>query len=143
MPRAMQVIPFRPEHLEGFDVQPAQAETFALQRDAHSAGFGQAWTVMHGTSIACGGIIEVWPGRGYVWALLSRRAGPHMLALTRIARLAIKACKLPRLEMVCDARHAAACRWAAMLGFQRETYKPLRAYLPGGAPAHLFARILE
>lgn len=136
----IKVTKFLPAHLDGFEVQATQAETFSLQPD--NGQFGEAWSaLLAGRAIACGGIIEVWPGRAYLWGLLSVHAAPHMLALTRIARMGIAACHSPRIEMATDAADLAACRWPRLLGMEQETVLPLLSYLPGGRSAHLFSRI--
>lgn len=136
------VAPFVPAHLIGFEVQPSQRSSFELQPDAMSASFGDAWTaLLDGKALSCGGFVELWPGRAYLWGLLSIHAGPHMLALTRIARFAIGLAPYRRVEMAADAAYPEAGRWAGLLGMQCETPEPMRSFLPGGRDAYLYARV--
>jgi len=138
----IEVVPFAPAHLVGFNVQPAQRSAFALQPDAVSAPFGQAWTALaDGVPVGCAGFVEVWDGRAYAWALLAAHAGPHMIALTRAIRCVLAQAPFRRVEMAVDADFPQAARWAALLGFKCETPEPMRAYLPDGSDAYLYAKV--
>jgi hypothetical protein len=136
----MILTPFNPWHLREIDVQAAQREHY------EAAGpnlAGPAWSAfVNGKPIASAGVIEMWPGRGYAWALLSQGAGPYMLALTRAIRSRLDGLGFTRLEMAVDADFPAGIRWARMLGFECETPEPMRAYSPSGRAAYLFARIV-
>jgi hypothetical protein len=131
------VIPFVPEHLRQLDVQPAQLDWY----EAAVPGMEHAWTAVTDRPIACGGVIELWPQRGYLWALLDRNVGPHMLALTRVIRSRLDGLGYRRLEMTVDASFSAAVRWARMLGFECETPVPMRAFTPAGHACYLFSRV--
>jgi|JI9StandDraft_2_1071091.scaffolds.fasta_scaffold04911_5 hypothetical protein len=137
-----QVVPFEPEHILQLDVQEAQRLTDDEQARALAAPFGWAWTGMvDGVPVACAGLVEVWQGRAYAWALLARTAGPWMAAITRAVRRALKASTFDRIEMAVDAGFVAGQRWALLLGFELETPRPLRRYLPGGRDAYLYAMV--
>lgn len=136
----MIIVPFDPAHLRGFVPQPAQAEDFAWQPAAPAAELGEAYTVIQeGRAICCAGIMPIWPGRAYSWALLAADAGPYMLGLTREVRRVVGASPHARIEMYVDPGHKASIRWACMLGFEFECQA--RKYLPRGRDAYLFARI--
>lgn len=66
-----------------------------------------------------------------------------MVALTRAVRRVLDAPGYKRLEMCVDAEHPAAIRWAELLGFERETPKPMRAFTPAGRAAYLYGRVRE
>lgn len=135
----MKVIPFQPEHLRLVAVQPAQRSE--MRAEQFDTAFGQAWTaVAGGVPIGCGGLVEVWVGRAYAWALVGVDAGPHMRSLTREIRSRIAASGFRRVEMAVDAEFDAGRRWAELLGFRCETPEPMRSYLPNGRAAYLYAR---
>jgi len=137
-----EIIPFAPEHILQLDVQDAQRLTDEEQAQALAAPFGWAWTgLVNGVPVACAGLVEVWQGRAYAWALLARTAGPWMAAITRAVRRALRATPFDRIEMAVEAGFAAGQRWAVMLGFELETPQPLRRYLPGGRDAYLYAMV--
>lgn len=137
----MKVIKFEPHHARLIRPHAAQAE----EAESLAAGVprgGNAYTAVHdGVPIACFGYVLLWPGRGYAWALLDEESGPHMLALTRAIRSLLHAEQLPRVEMAVAADFAAGCRWAELLGFERESDRPARKYFPNGCDAWLYARV--
>lgn len=136
------IIPFEPTHIQQLDVQDAQRLTDDDQARALAAPFGLAWTgAVDGVPVACAGLVEVWPGRAYAWALLARNAGPWMVAITRGVRRALKAAPFDRIEMAVDSGFLAGQRWALMLGFELETPLPARRYLPGWRDAYLYAMV--
>jgi hypothetical protein len=97
--------------------------------------------VREGVPVACFGVVTVWEGRGYCWALLDRDAGVCMLPLTRAIRSLIEAASFRRIEMAVDAGFDAGCRWAELLGFKRENDRPARLFFPDGRDAWLYARV--
>lgn len=138
----MIVLEFLPEHVAQMRAQPAQARE--VNAESLAAPFGQAWTAMlDGHPIACAGVVEVWRGRAYAWALLSDEAGPHMLRLTREIRSRLERLPFRRVEMAVDAGFPEAARWARVLGFWLETPNPMRGYLPNGRDAWLYARLKD
>lgn len=109
--------------------------------EALAMPYGLSWTALDGDEpICCAGVVEVWEGRAYAWALLSEYAGPHLLTLTRVIRSRLASLRYRRVEMAVDAGFDAGCRWAKMLGFRLETPAPMRGYLPNGRSAWLYAR---
>jgi len=138
--RAMIVVPFEALHLRMIRVQPSQIAEYA-HADALDSPTGLAWTAFaDGEPLACAGLVEVWEGRAYAWAILSVDAGRYMLALTRGIRSRLAAAPFRRIEMAVDAGFAAGARWAQLLGFRCETPEPMTAYLPNGRAAYLYAR---
>lgn len=138
----IQIVPFEPEHADAMDVQIAQRMTPEERQQAMGESFGDAWTAMvDGEPVACAGLVPVWFGRAYAWALLSERAGAHMVAITRAVRRALDMGEFRRVEMAVRAGFAEGERWARLLGFSRETPEPMRAYLPNGQDAYLYAKV--
>lgn len=137
----MNIVPLEPSHLQAIRVQPAQAAEYA-HADALASPTGMGWTALvDGEPVACAGLVEVWEGRAYAWAILSDNAGPYMLPLTREIRSKLDAAPFRRIEMAVDADFDAGARWAEMLGFRCETPAPMAAYLPNGRAAYLYARV--
>lgn len=134
-----EVVPFSPDHVRAMHAQDAQR----VDAGALDAPFGSwAWTgLVDGRPVACAGVLEVWQGRGYAWAILAHDAGHWMLHIHRAVRRGIALCGVRRIEMACAADFPQAARWAQALGFTLETPQPMRAYLPDGRDAYLYARV--
>lgn len=139
----MHVVPFRPEHLSALRLQAAQASAQPLMTVEHGRQIGdqigEAWTGMSdGGPIACAGMIELWEGRAYAWAYLTDIRG-HAKAVHRAVLEALARGRWRRVEMAVDPLHAAAKRWAAHLGFEREGVA--RAWTPDGRDVEIWARV--
>lgn len=103
-----------------------------------------AYTALEGDEVlACGGIIDVWPGRGLGWMFLSQNAGRRMLSITRAVKRAIEAYPLRRIEITVDDGFENGHQWARMLGFRLETPEPMKGYMPDGRAAFQYALTLE
>lgn len=137
----MNIIAFSAEHIGQLNVQAQQLHE--VNAEALSTPYGHAWTAIAGVPIACAGVVELWAGRAYAWAILSQDAGPHLLRLTREIRSRLVELRFRRIEMAVDAGFVAGARWARLLGFVCETPNPMRGYLPGGRDAFLFARVSD
>lgn len=134
----MKLIDFQPHHARL--IVPQEAQKSEVNAQSMAAPYGTAWTAVHdGLPVACGGFIDVWPGRAYAWALIDVDCGPHMLSLTREIRSLVARAPYNRLEMAVDAEFEAGCRWAVLLGFERESLA--RKYLPSGRDAWIYARV--
>ena len=138
----IEVVPLEQSHIDALDVQPAQRMPAEDMRAAMAASYGDAWAALHdGKPIACGGLVKVWEGRAYAWALLGNDARRHMLALTRATRRGLETGGFRRVEMAVQAGFEQGEHWARLLGFSRETPEPMRAYLPNGQDAYLYAKV--
>jgi len=91
--------------------------------------------------VGAGGLRPIWHGRAAAWALLSRNAGPAMLAITRKLSFVLATMPANRIEMTVRANFLPGCRLAAFLGFRLETPVPMRFFFPDGEDAFLFARV--
>jgi hypothetical protein len=137
----MQVIPFESWHIQQIIPQDAQRVPSEHEAALLESSYGLAWTGFSDRPIACAGVVELWPGRAYAWALLDKSAGKHFIAITRAIRDKLNALPYRRIEMAVDEHFEQGHRWAKMLGFNRETTTPMRAYNPDGGNCHLYARI--
>jgi len=139
----LRIAAFRPEHLEALDLQRAQAfsrEHLTQPYLLELATTGPAFTVFAGeTPIFCGGLREYGPERGILWAMISRDAGRHFVALHRRTRALIREWAKERdLFTACQAGFGAGARWLEMLGFTRVC--ALGPYGPAGVPHDLYRR---
>jgi len=134
----MKIVPFAPAHLRAVPLQAAQ-NTLAGYLDVIDTrqldAPGMAFTALDDDGVAgCGGIVELWPGVGQAWAILSGRALSHPLTLTRTAQRELdriaRRCKLSRVQATVADGHGAGARWLAFLGFEVEGL--LVNYGPGG-----------
>ena len=149
--------PFEPCHLDYIDPQRAQlAEFGALMRSPQHARElrykGVALTALGDTPdparfrvLACAGLVPQWRGRAILWGLVSEEARPEeWTAIVRRTRSAIASAHragIVRIEAVADARWRPACRLLEILGFERETARPMELYGPDGSPAHQYAHV--
>lgn len=140
----MRIIALAPEHILAVQLQPAQgyAAAFVTEHQAREivAAKGIGWTAEHdGQVIACAGIVQMHDERGMAWAMLSKDALRHIKTIHRVIANVLDRAPWRRIEMTVDARHAAGCRWAERLGFEREGL--MRAYTPDGRDCFLYARV--
>jgi hypothetical protein len=139
----MEWLAFTAEHLRTLTLQPAQRD-FAerLCDDGYARMLTEAGCAVtacyDGRVFACGGAIELWPGRAQVWSLISADAGPHFVAIVRGMRRFLALQDAHRIEAVVDTNFAAGHRLARMLGFVREG--TMRAY-DQGRDCDLYARV--
>jgi len=136
----------RATHIETIDLQPAQAVLRDRLSEAAIQGLvrSRAIAIVDGADVlVCAGLTQRWPGRAVGWALLSRRIRPNrFLAVHRLIAAALDRAAMRdpgRIEVQIDPGHAAALRWARLLGF--ETEGRMRRYLPDGRDMILMARV--
>ncbi len=139
-------IPFKVEHFGRFKVQPSQMALSAMVSAEQLAAIEQhsfARTgIAGGEIVGVSGVVERHPGVGEAWAFLAADSGPHFVAITRMVREFLGALDYRRVEITCDAEFEPAHRWARLLGFKLEAPR-LRAFLPGGGDASLYALVRE
>ena len=99
-----------------------------------------SWTLLADTEpVACGGTMEMWPGRHQVWVYTTPTAGRCMVRISRLAKLIIEPI-VGRIESTVRADFKQGHRWAKMMGFEVEA--PLmRGYSPRGEDHVGYVRI--
>jgi hypothetical protein len=137
---------FRPEHIEGFQVQPAQYE---LQTHLGYPGYAEAiqgpytWTgLIDGSVVGFAGIQIKWEGRGLGWAMLSTHltARDFLRAHNKVREiLDVAQMRLRRIETAVRSDYEEGHRWAKALGFSPEG--TMRKFTPNGYDAVLYARV--
>ena len=87
-----------------------------------------------GVPIGCGGIIQLWPGVGVCWMVLSEDIGKHGIWLTKTTkefiRRSIEIMQLHRLEATALTDSTRNQSWLELLGFTRERDGIAQLYLP-------------
>lgn len=136
----------REAHVAAIDLQPAQAALRATLTEEVVGNLVRSRGIAitdRRRVLACAGLAPHWPGRSTGWALLSAGIGPNrFIAVHRLIAAALDRHETRhpgRIEIQIDPDHAAALRWATILGFDVEGR--LRRYLPDGRDMILMARI--
>lgn len=142
----MTIYPFRAGHLENLLLQPAQAYLRPCFQPEHIKAYEQAHSFSlladDGSTLACAGLVEIWPGRAMAWALLSAEIGARgMLVVTRACRREFALGRYRRIEAYVDRGFASGHKWMAVLGFENETPNGMRGFSPEGATHDLYTRI--
>ena len=134
-----EVVPLELWHLEAIIPQAMQAAEVDAQ--ALAAPVGNAWAaLLDGKPIAAAGLIEVWAGRAYAWALFADGAARQRWVI-RAIRSALDSAAFRRIELAVDASFFAGCRFADALGFKVWGDGPQRQYLPNGRDAWVYVRV--
>ena len=121
----IEVVQFRPEHLDALRLQATQASAQPMMNAKHGLEIyeriGLARTAMlDGEPIACAGLIELWKDRAYAWAYLGEAAARHFKTIHRAVLEVVMSARWKRIEMCVDVRDPGAKRWAHRLGFDYE-----------------------
>lgn len=137
---------FKASHLARLELQEAQSYFGSdISKPDYAAtleGTGGGFTGMvDGRVIACAGCSEVWQGRAIAWALLSKDASKHMMALHRAVHGYLKAAQYQRIEAWVDEGFEPGERWLQMMGFKRETPEPMQGFRPDGGACFLYSRV--
>jgi RimJ/RimL family protein N-acetyltransferase len=139
---ALNVVPYDPVHMEFIDFHAQFAEA-ASREDPHVlARSMEAWTFLDpsGDVIAIVGVMETHSRVAYLWTFMSKQAGSHMLAITRFMLKWLGGLACVRIEATVLKDFKEAHRWMRMLGFRRETTRPMKRW-DGINDFHLYGRI--
>lgn len=140
----MDLIPFKPEHFDQIQEQETTVHLRPLLTPAmlHAlAGQPHSYTaVVGGRVVACGGLIEYWPGRAEAWAVLDATSRKEFLAVHNAARRVLDLGLFRRVEAVVETGFATGHRWLLALGFRMEAPRMLR-YGADGRDYSLYARV--
>ena len=141
----MRLEPFKPEHMDRLKGDLPQKHIGPILQDPayleHLARCG-GWTAFDGDrAIACGGVVEMWPGHYSAWAFVSATIGNRgLLYFTRVSERFLSTYH-GRVEAVVEVDFLHGHRWADLLGFTRETPGVMRKWFPDGGDAALYARV--
>jgi len=139
----MKIVDFEAKHLMSIKLQDAQRyEGSCIDQVLADQIVGSyAFTALEGDDVVgCGGIAELYTGRGLCWTYISQSAKPrNFLMVHRAVQAAIKNCPIKRLEMTVDCEFSQGHRWANQLGFTLETSR-MRHYRPDGGDCAMYVR---
>lgn len=135
-------VPFDPVHMEFLDVHPMFASAFSREDPEMLAKSRDAWSLIDegGNVVAIIGAMETHQGVAYLWSFMSKGAGRHMTAIHRWTRTWIDTLGFKRTECTVLSGFKAAHRWMRMLGFKRETSRPMKKW-DGVDDFHLYSKI--
>ena len=137
--------PYKAGHLRALCPQDAQRRDYAIMvREGHAEMLerGLSMSAWDGsTCVAVAGLMPVLPHRAAAWAVLSNRAEPYMLSITRKMRLMITQAPYRRVEMTVDAEFKNGQRLALLVGMVLDTPKPLEAYGANGEDELMYSRV--
>ncbi len=132
----MNIVLFRAEHakqLTGEDISP----------DLDRLEGRKSYTVMvDGRPVFCGGVVEHWPGRCVVWALVGAQTHRHWKSVHTAVRNFLKALDARRIEADVRFDFPAGHRWAERLGFKVDAPRK-RSFFPDGSDAVGYALVKE
>lgn len=134
----MKIIDFEPEHV--LCIKPQQRQSF-MKLDLDYGKYlatGNCFTGIHdGKVVAIGGILTIYPGRGYLHMIVADGMPHQWIKLYRAARRLIDAVgdEFVRLEAMSNFDEAS--RWLELLGFEFEGV--LRRVMPDGTDARSYS----
>lgn len=138
-----EVLPFKKEHLDQLIGQPINAYLPEWIKQGHASEMEKSHSFtgfLDGSVMVCGGIISLWEGRGYLWAMFSELSKDRFLPVFRGLQKFLDEAPFQRIEMAVPLGLHVAHRRAHLLGFRMEC-EVARKYLPGGFDCSLYARI--
>lgn len=142
----VEVVPFKAEHIVWLKDRgmvswaPKGVSVESLQHLERS--FFSLSVVEKDSVIACGGVIEQWPGRGISWAFLNTKMGTKMVRCHRLVKRYFDICPLRRVEATVEVGFEAGHRWVRLLGFELET-PIMKAFGPKGEDHSMYVRLLK
>lgn len=138
----MIIVPFVADHIHYIDPQPEQKNFLKNMTKEYAESLQGVYAYSAITNdgvVACAGIQEIWDGRGLAWSILGNTSGQNMARIHRAVLRALNICPYKRVEMYVNSTFSDGCRWADMLGFEREGL--MRSFFPSGLDAYLYARM--
>lgn len=135
-------VPFDPLHMGFFEPHPQFADAAAREDPEMLAKSREAWTFLDQDCnvVAIVGAMSTHEGVAYIWSFMSTRASGHALAITRFMTRWLPTLDCVRLEATVLKDFKAAHRWMRILGFKRETTRPMKRW-DGVNDFHLYARV--
>jgi hypothetical protein len=131
-----------PDHARMIDIQEAQSvEDIDVSSPEYMAQSGDAFTGMIGDYILfCVGRSKLWNRRWVLWAMLSKKAGPYMLEITRATKHLLDLSKDDgRVEAWVRSDFEQGHRWMKILGIPYHHHE--EAFLPNGQDADVYVRL--
>ena len=134
----MKIIEFEPEHILRIKPQKRQEYINLTMEYGNYLATGKCFTGVHeGNVVAIGGILDVFPGRGFLHLIVAEGMPGQWIKIYRAARRLIDAVQDEYFRLEALSTFEQADRWHEMLGFQFEGV--LRKYMPDGSDAKSYS----
>lgn len=130
------------EHLLSLSEEPSNKFIFDWMASGHADEMIKTGVagILNGQVMVCGGAIEQWNGRAFVWSIFSTKCKTCFLPVYRGIKRFFDTQPYTRLEFAVPINNPYGHRRALMLGFKLET--PLaEKYLPNGEDCALYALV--
>jgi hypothetical protein len=136
------VVPFQPGDLDTVQGPASASRPRVTAEHAKSlAALPHNYTVLSdGHPIACGGVVEHWPGRWEAWAVLDGVSRKDFLAVHCAAKRILNELTVRRIEAVVRVGYTVGIRWVRALGFQQEAAR-MKHYGVDGEDYSMYARV--
>lgn len=141
------IIPYDPDHLFDLAIQDGQSYLKEFIKHGYAESLhipGYSFTAVSGNCVyAVWGLQVQWPGRGILWAILSKNITTQMfMTAHRVACRMIREWRDQgyfRLEASADVNFEQGNRWLKLLGFEFEGVA--RKYTPDGRDVNMYALV--
>ena len=134
----MKIIDFEPEHVLQIKPQPHQAFMQLTLEYGQYLATGNCSTGIHdGKIVAIGGILTVYPGRGFLHMIVADGMPHQWIKLYRAAKRLINAVGDEYVRLETMSNFEEANRWLELLGFEFEGV--LRRVMPDGTDARSYS----
>ncbi len=139
-----EIVPFKREHLEPLMLEKINAYLPEWVRKGHAAEMEKTNAVtifVDGEIMACGGITEIWNGRGNLWGIFSEASKRYPIAAFRAMKKYVDSSQVRRIEVAVPCGLEVGHKRVRLLGFKLECVA--EKYLPNGLDCTLYARIKD
>lgn len=141
-----ELVPFKKAHLDPLLEQNMNSNLPAWVKDGAAEEMEKTLSVsgfVHNKIMVCGGIIHLWPNRGYLWSIFSETSKFNFIPVFRGIQKFLDRSNYKRLEMSVELdcpKTSIYIRRASLLGFELEC-KRAKHYLSNGQDCALYVRI--
>lgn len=139
----IKVVPFDPVHMDFCDFHESCSAQAAREDPEALAKSIEAWSLIDdesGSVIAIVGMMGTYNRCAYLWSYMSKHAGRHMTRITRFVADLVARMGLVRIEATVLKDAKPAHRWMRLLGFKRETSRPMKLW-DGVSDFHLYSLV--
>lgn len=142
----IEVVPFKVEHYDALTLQEGQTyvRDHLTPERAKTLEGPLAWSLVDGGRVlACGGVVEYWPGRGEAWALISNDCKSQFVGMVKAARRILDWCAVDRIEAAVSMGKGFhnGTRLLRFLGFDMGSSWFAPKYAPGGGHCRIYALV--
>lgn len=144
LPPGVVIVPFMPEHLNGFKSSQPDTEGHENIRShmiAQAEGNTAVSVLQFGKTIGVFGSSKIWNGLEEAWFLVDEATRRYGIAMTKVAKkfisLKFQEDSLNRLQITVRLNDIRAYKWAKCLGFQTDGV--MKQFGPDGSDYYMMA----